>query len=73
MRFAAAILVFALCLGAAFYAGRFTAAPAQFNPESEGQGDPLDLAWGNFQRAQRETLSLIQSQPFYAPGQSRNR
>jgi hypothetical protein len=54
----------------AFYAGRFTAAPSQFDVSSL-RDDPLEPAWEDFMRAQRETLALFHNSEFFEDDQER--
>ncbi len=59
-----------LLLAVAFYAGRFTAHVQLFEP-SELLDDPLEQAWDDFIRAQRETLSLYLNSEFFEDDQER--
>ena len=65
-------LVLLLVLGGlGFAAGRFTAAPPEFQPGSASAEDPLAAAFEDFQRAQRETIALLRASPFYGDEQER--
>jgi hypothetical protein len=63
----AIILLLPVFVALAFIAGRFTSAPPQFEP-SDSEGDELRAAFEDFQRAQRETLALMETrEPFNDP------
>ncbi|MCZ6830673.1 MAG: DUF1214 domain-containing protein [Gammaproteobacteria bacterium] len=59
-----------LLLAVAFYAGRFTASALLFAP-SELLDDPLEQAWDDFIRAQRETMSQFRNSDFFEDDQER--
>jgi hypothetical protein len=63
-------IILVLLLAAAFYVGRFTATAPVFDA-SKLLDDPLEQAWGDFIRAQRETLSLFQNSDFFEDDQER--
>ena len=64
MRFLVRIVLITLCLALGFAAGRFTAAPPQYQlAESTGDADDLPAAFEDFLRAQRETMALMQASP----------
>jgi hypothetical protein len=69
MRLAAAFVAVSL-LGsiavAAFWIGRMTASAPRFEASAVAtDGDALDAAWADFERAQRETLALLRDHDFY--------
>lgn len=54
-----------------FGAGRFTTAPPTYVPSSDSTGDDLLAAFEDFQRAQRETLALMQGSELFDDPQMR--
>ena len=61
-------LLFALV---GFFAGRFTVAPPTYTPSADTAGNSLQLAFEDFQRAQREALALMQDSALFTDPQMR--
>jgi hypothetical protein len=66
------LLLVACIAGAAFWVGRFSAPAPTFAPRATaGVEDDLAVAWGDFVRAQNETLQLFRSHDFFGDDQER--
>jgi hypothetical protein len=71
MKSAIIVLVVALLIGAAFWAGRVSAPAPQFVIGKSTADDELAAAFEDFLRAQRETINLYRNSSFFDDEQSR--